>query len=48
MVIYWHLWFHEEPLTSMEPFLYTKDSFSGKRFFRIFLNTICIKKKYFF
>ncbi len=25
-VLYWHLWFHKEPLTSMEPFHWTKRS----------------------
>ncbi len=31
-VLYWHRWFHEEPLTSMKPFHCTKVSYRGKRF----------------
>ncbi len=29
-VLYWHIWFHEEPLTSMEPFHSTKGSLLRK------------------
>ncbi len=32
-VLYWHLWFHEEPLTSLESFLQTKCSLSWKNRF---------------
>ncbi len=34
--MYWCRWFHEEPLTSMEPFHCIKSSYSGKSFFRLF------------
>ncbi len=29
-VLYWHLWFHEEPLTFVEPFHCTKGPYSEK------------------
>ncbi len=39
-VLYWHLWFHEEFLTSVEPFHFTKGKLKTvtekKRFFRLF------------
>ncbi len=43
-ILYWHLWFHEEPLTSMESFHCTKDYLYWKRFFK-WLKCSSTKKK---
>lgn len=37
--VYWHLWFYEELLTSMEPFHWAKGSLE-------FLNVLTLLKKY--
>ncbi len=39
LALYWHVLFHEEPLTSMKSFHCIKVLFSGKRFLRLFLYT---------
>ncbi len=44
-VLYWHLWFHEEHLTSMQPFHCTKASLQWKKSDLDNLNVLHTKKK---
>lgn len=46
--VYWHLWFHEESLTSMEPFHSTKGSLYWKKVSYIFKMLFSLFTEWFF